>query len=654
MTSTENLEPASIRDDQSSRRLRLLEARLSAAPLSSPQMSVAPSIPAALPQTPPPTDEVEDVRSFSSDSMSRPTTPAPATNNVRRKYAPAPKAKMKKRKRQSPAFKSGRLDEFFKPMSDSPPRKKDVPVERPESPRQDDYAHLRGMIERLKRDNETLKKVATDAESLVAQNEDLRTQIEIEMPSLREQLEERETKLQRELECAERMKAELRSVLVSLAKHERREAARKASDDGERLGKPVVQRTRTSIHEAWQDGHQWKQIQNDIEAIQNEKDILEKRRKELAKRRAQLQKKETTQEGEMPPPPPVHKTNVPFEETVEYHQEMEDVCRVQMQVLKKQETALLDTRQTFLKERDMLVREMRRQSDERDSRFSQFPVLSERYQLLNLLGRGGFSEVFKAYDLRDGAYVACKIHQLASNWKEEKKRSFIRHAMREYDIHKSLKHPRVVQLIDIFEIDENTFCTVLEYCEGSDLDSYLRAQNTLPEKEARSIIAQVCSGLLYLAEQERRIIHYDLKPGNILLHKGEVQITDFGLSKIMTEGSSTVDVMELTSQGAGTMWYLPPECFDTGGNARISVKVDVWSAGVILFQMLYGRKPFGHDQTQEKMFREKTVQHQELQFPQKPQVSDLAKDFMTKCLTRKASARPDVRQALMHPFLRKR
>ncbi|CAN8066507.1 unnamed protein product [Agarophyton chilense] len=654
MATTEKVEPLATEDDQSSRRLRLLEARLNAAPTTPPQMRIAPDAPAVVPRTPPPTDEVEDVRSFSSDSMSRPATPAPVTSNVRRKYAPAPKAKMKKRKRQSPGFKSGRLDEFFKPMNDSPARKKDVSVDRSESPKQDDYAHLREMIERLKRDNETLRKAVGDAENLVAQNEDLRTQIEIEMPCLREQLEERETELQRERDCSERTKEELRSVLISLASHERREAARKASDDGERLGKPVVQRTRTSIHEAWQDGYEWKQIQNDLESIQDEKENLEKRKKELTKRRSQLQKKENAQGEEMPPPPPVHKTNVPFEDTVEYCQEMEDVCRVQMLVLKKQEALLFDMRQSMLKQRDILIREMRRQSDERDSKFSQFPVLNERYQLLNLLGRGGFSEVFKAYDLRNGAYVACKIHQLASNWKEEKKRSFIRHAMREYDIHKSLKHPRVVQLIDIFEIDENTFCTVLEYCEGSDLDSHLRAHKTLPEKEARSIVAQVCSGLLYLAEQDRRIIHYDLKPGNILLHKGEVQITDFGLSKIMTEGSSTVDVMELTSQGAGTMWYLPPECFDTGADARISVKVDVWSAGVILFQMLYGRKPFGHDQTQEKMFREKTVQHQELQFPPKPQVSDLAKDFMTKCLTRKASLRPDVRQALMHPFLRKR
>lgn len=658
MAATENTAPTTPECDreQPSRRLRLLEARLSAAPTTPPQMRVTSVPKQSPPPTPTPTDEVEDVRSFSSDSLSRPPTPAPAanTNNVRRKYAPAPKAKMKKRKRQSPVFKSGRLDEFFKPVQDSPARKRDPVAERSDSPQQDDYAYLREMIERLKTDNEMLKQAAGDSETLLAQNEDLRAQVDIEIPMLREQLEERDAELQKERDCAQRTKDELRSVLVSLAKHERREAARMACEDGERLGKPVVQRARTSIHEAWQDGYEWKQIQKDLVSIVNEKDSLEKRRKELMKRRSQLQKKESNQDVEMPPPPPVLKTNVPFEDTVEYCQEMEDVCRVQMQILKKQESVLQETRQRLFKERDILVRELRRQSDERDSRFSQFLIMNDRYQLLNLLGRGGFSEVFKAYDLRDGRYVACKIHQLASNWKEEKKRSFIRHAMREYEIHKSLKHPRVVQLVDIFEIDENTFCTVLEYCEGSDLDSYLRAHKTLPEKEARCIIAQVFSGLLYLAEQQRRIIHYDLKPGNILLHKGEVQITDFGLSKIMNEESSTVDGMELTSQGAGTMWYLPPECFDTGGNARISVKVDVWSAGVILFQMLYGRKPFGHDQTQEKMFREKTVQHQELQFPAKPQVSDLAKDFMKKCLTRKASVRPDVRQTLMHPFLRKR
>lgn len=84
--------------------------------------------------------------------------------------------------------------------------------------------------------------------------------------------------------------------------------------------------------------------------------------------------------------------------------------------------------------------------------------------------------------------------------------------------------------------------------------------------------------------------------GNILLGSGqvagEIKITDFGLSKLMTEDEYNPETgMDLTSQGAGTYWYLPPECFETGREPpKISSKVDIWSVGVIFYQCLFGRK----------------------------------------------------------------
>lgn len=110
----------------------------------------------------------------------------------------------------------------------------------------------------------------------------------------------------------------------------------------------------------------------------------------------------------------------------------------------------------------------------------------------------------------------------------------------------------------------------------------------------RSIITQVVSALKYLNEIKPPVIHYDLKPGNILLSNGsicgDIKITDFGLSKIMDEDNYNPEHgMDLTSQGAGTYWYLPPECFVVGKTPpKISSKVDVWSVGVIFYQCLYG------------------------------------------------------------------
>ena len=101
-----------------------------------------------------------------------------------------------------------------------------------------------------------------------------------------------------------------------------------------------------------------------------------------------------------------------------------------------------------------------------------------------------------------------------------------------------------------------------------------QTHGSISEREARVIIAQIFSGLAYLSNAQRRVIHYDLKPGNVLFDAaGRVKITDFGLSKVMEEAGSS-DGLELTSQGAGTYWYLPPECFQTScAPPKISSKV---------------------------------------------------------------------------------
>ena len=176
---------------------------------------------------------------------------------------------------------------------------------------------------------------------------------------------------------------------------------------------------------------------------------------------------------------------------------------------------------------------------------------------------------FQAFDTKEQRYVACKIHQLNKDWKDDKKANYIKHALREYNIHKNLQHPRIVQLFDVFEIDANSFCTVLEYCDGHDLDFYLKQvrqlsfvldnfqsfnlyekycqmlsinrqfnvmkssnncyfllfqHKTISEREARSIVMQVSSALKYLNEIKPPIIHYDLKPGKFLINQANYNL----------------------------------------------------------------------------------------------------------------------------------
>ena len=132
---------------------------------------------------------------------------------------------------------------------------------------------------------------------------------------------------------------------------------------------------------------------------------------------------------------------------------------------------------------------------------------------------------------------------------------------------------------------------------------------------------------------------------------GDAKITDFGLSKIV-DTPDPAESMELTSQGAGTYWYLPPECFITSETVRISNKVDVWSIGVIFYQMLFGKRPFGDGLSQDRVLTDNTMLNaREVRFPDTVVVSPDAKDFVQRCLTYDQSGRPTVAQICADPYV---
>jgi len=241
-------------------------------------------------------------------------------------------------------------------------------------------------------------------------------------------------------------------------------------------------------------------------------------------------------------------------------------------------------------------------------------------------------------------FVAAKVHQLNPNWTEKAKSNYVKHANREFEVHKELNHPNIVRLYDCINIDDHSFATILEYCEGPDLSMYLKQHKILPEKDGKVIIKQILAGLKYLSDHKTKIIHYDLKPQNVIFHKGEVKISDFGLCKIVDPDVSRI---ELTSQGVGTYWYLPPECFLMDDQPPlINNKVDVWSVGVMFYEMIFGMRPFGHGMSQEKILKEKIIlKSHSVTFPQKPAVSLEAKDFIKKCLAYSQEDRIDIYQA---------
>ncbi|XP_040941830.1 serine/threonine-protein kinase TOUSLED isoform X2 [Gossypium hirsutum] len=425
-------------------------------------------------------------------------------------------------------------------------------------------------------------------------------------------------------------------LLIAVSKAERQEARMKVRQDSLRLGNVGVIRAGTVISETWEDGQALKDLNAHLRQLLEAKEAVERQRKQLKKRQSDKgdasDAESSTQEEDI--------------------LIQDEIYKSRLASIKREEESLLRERDRYELDKGRLIREMKRIRDEDGSRFNNFQILNNRYALLNLLGKGGFSEVYKAYDLVEHRYVACKLHGLNAQWSEDKKQSYIRHAIREYNIHKTLVHHHIVRLWDIFEIDQNTFCTVLEYCSGKDLDAVLKATPVLPEKEARIIIVQIFQGLVYLNKRAQKIIHYDLKPGNVLFDElGVAKVTDFGLSKIVEDDVGSQG-MELTSQGAGTYWYLPPECFELSRTPLISSKVDVWSAGVLLYQMLFGKRPFGHDQTQERILREDTIiKARKVEFPSRPTVSNEAKDLIRRCLTYNQAERPDVLTIAQDPYL---
>uniref|UniRef100_A0A8C5XJK2 non-specific serine/threonine protein kinase n=1 Tax=Microcebus murinus TaxID=30608 RepID=A0A8C5XJK2_MICMU len=465
---------------------------------------------------------------------------------------------------------------------------------------------------------------------------------------LRRQIDEQQKMLEKYKERLNRCVTMSKKLLIEKSKQEKMACRDKSMQDRLRLGHFTTVRHGASFTEQWTDGYAFQNLIKQQERINSQREEIERQRKMLAKRKPPAM-------GQAPPATNEQKqrkskTNGAENETLtlaEYH-EQEEIFKLRLGHLKK----------VSIIRKSSVAFDLKMLHIPCFYRFKDHPTLNDRYLLLHLLGRGGFSEVYKAFDLTEQRYVAVKIHQLNKNWRDEKKENYHKHACREYRIHKELDHPRIVKLYDYFSLDTDSFCTVLEYCEGNDLDFYLKQHKLMSEKEARSIIMQIVNALKYLNEIKPPIIHYDLKPGNILLVNGtacgEIKITDFGLSKIMDDDSyNSVDGMELTSQGAGTYWYLPPECFVVGKEPpKISNKVDVWSVGVIFYQCLYGRKPFGHNQSQQDILQENTIlKATEVQFPPKPVVTPEAKAFIRRCLAYRKEDRIDVQQLACDPYL---
>ena len=224
-------------------------------------------------------------------------------------------------------------------------------------------------------------------------------------------------------------------------------------------------------------------------------------------------------------------------------------------------------------------------------------IVGERYRILCAIGRGAMGIVYEAIQVSSGREMAIKVLQ---NFHETSNES-VKRFRREAQTISALKHPNVVTLFDYGLMEDGQPYIVTEFLQGLNLAQVLRETGPLPIEAALPIIKQVCAAV---AEAHRvRVIHRDLKPDNIILQGKDaasvsVKVVDFGVAKLVGDDGSTGS---LTVEGkvCGSPAYMSPEqC----RGAEFDYRCDIYSLGVVIFEMLTGKRPFLADDLMALMF----------------------------------------------------
>jgi len=203
----------------------------------------------------------------------------------------------------------------------------------------------------------------------------------------------------------------------------------------------------------------------------------------------------------------------------------------------------------------------------------------QNYKVLSLLGQGGMGAVYKVFDVKLERYAALKILSLNTT----RNSTFIERFKREARNQAKLMHPNIVSVYGFVE-EKDVLGIAMEYIEGDTLESIIRDRGRIEFTYALELVGQILNGIEFAHQQG--FIHRDLKPSNIILDlNGNPKIMDFGISKSMDELKS------ITQHNArpGTLLYMSPEQF--GGNV-ITVKSDLYSLGITLYEMLVGTHPY--------------------------------------------------------------
>jgi len=207
--------------------------------------------------------------------------------------------------------------------------------------------------------------------------------------------------------------------------------------------------------------------------------------------------------------------------------------------------------------------------------------INDRYEIIKSIGEGGMANVYLGHDTILDRNVAIKV--LRGDLANDEK--FVRRFQREALSASSLAHPNIVEMYDVGE-DDGTYYIVMEYVEGKTLKQLLKKRGTLTLSEAIDIMSQLTDGMAHA--HDSYIIHRDLKPQNIMIKDdGQIKITDFGIAMALNSTQLTQ-----TNSVMGSVHYLPPEQASGKG---CTIKSDIYSMGIIFYELLSGSLPFRGD-----------------------------------------------------------
>ena len=207
-------------------------------------------------------------------------------------------------------------------------------------------------------------------------------------------------------------------------------------------------------------------------------------------------------------------------------------------------------------------------------------TINNRYKILSLLGEGGMGEVYLAADQQTGQQVAVKVLARQLSAQPESLERF----RREAETLRQLDHPNIVKFVDAFD-HEGQYVIVMEYVPGGSLHDLIRS-GPLPVERTRQIALDLCDALI--RAHRLNIIHRDIKPENVLMTEdGAPKLADFGVARL-SEGTRVTR----TGTQVGTPFYMAPEAWE---GKTLDAQADVWSLGVMIYEMLAGQVPFTGD-----------------------------------------------------------